>query len=351
MKGRVVLLDHVGGREAAALMVDGRLEDLLVDAPEGSPPAPGAIYRAVAGRPMRGQGGAFVELGGGARGYLRNARGLSPGTGLVVQVGAAAEPGKAPPVSPRPMIRSRYAIVTPGAPGVNIARSVRDESERARLLDLASEALAFAPLAEGAGLILRSACDGVDAASITRDIAATVALASRVLADAAGAPGCLLAAPSAHVAAWRDWAVPEPDAVTDRPGCFEAAGVPEAVAAALAPDLALGGGATARLEPTRAFVAVDVDTGGDTSPAAGLKANLALARALPRALRIRGLGGAVVADLAPFPKGERRRVEDALRREIRLAGLEGLVAGWSSLGHCELQLRRDRLPLRSVWPR
>jgi predicted amino acid racemase len=37
------------------------------------------------------------------------------------------------------------------------------------------------------------------------------------------------------------------------------------------------------VEPTRALVAVDVNTGSDASPAAALKANLAAARALPRA--------------------------------------------------------------------
>ena len=31
MKGRTILLDHIGGREAAALMVDGQLDELLID--------------------------------------------------------------------------------------------------------------------------------------------------------------------------------------------------------------------------------------------------------------------------------------------------------------------------------
>jgi len=40
MKGRMIVLDHVAGREAAALMVDGILQDLLID-DEGAP-RPGA---------------------------------------------------------------------------------------------------------------------------------------------------------------------------------------------------------------------------------------------------------------------------------------------------------------------
>ena len=47
MKGRTILLDHLEGREAAALMVDGKLDDLFV---EGDAPPPGTIWRARADR-------------------------------------------------------------------------------------------------------------------------------------------------------------------------------------------------------------------------------------------------------------------------------------------------------------
>jgi septum formation protein len=85
MKGRVVCLDHVGDRAAAALVVDGRLEDLLID-PEGDAPLPGAIYRAVADRPMKGQGGMFVKLPGRLSGFLRQVSGIAPGQRVIVQV-------------------------------------------------------------------------------------------------------------------------------------------------------------------------------------------------------------------------------------------------------------------------
>ena len=44
MIGRVVVLDQVAGRDAAALVVDGRLEDLAVD-PAGDAALPGAIAK------------------------------------------------------------------------------------------------------------------------------------------------------------------------------------------------------------------------------------------------------------------------------------------------------------------
>ena len=58
MKGRTIVLDHFGDIEAAALIVDGKLDDLLIDS-DG--PRPGTIYRAIADRPVKGQGGMFFE--------------------------------------------------------------------------------------------------------------------------------------------------------------------------------------------------------------------------------------------------------------------------------------------------
>ena len=159
MKGRVVCLDHIDGREAAALVVDGRLEDLLVD-PAGDAPVPGAIYRAVADRPMKGQGGLFVKLPDGVSGFLRQVSGIAPGQRIIVQVTGQAEAGKAVPVTARLLFKSRWAIVTPAAPGLNISRRIRDEEVRAALQALADGAMAGA--AEDHGLILRSACEGED---------------------------------------------------------------------------------------------------------------------------------------------------------------------------------------------
>ena len=99
------------------------------------------------------------------------------------------------------------------------------------------------------------------------------------------------------------------------------------------------------VEPTRALVAVDVNTGPDTSSAAGLKANIAAARALPRALRLRGLGGQIVVDFAPMPKKDRRTLDQVLTSAFRADSVETALVGWTTLGHVELSRKRERLPL------
>ncbi|VDC27089.1 ribonuclease E/G [Pseudogemmobacter humi] len=345
MKGRVIILDRIGEREAAALMVDGQLEDIAIDAPDLAL-APGAICRAVADRPMKGQGGIFVKLPGG-QGFLRQISGISPGQRLIVQVSGPAEPGKALPVTIRVLFKSRYAIITPGAPGLNISRRIRDEALRAELERLASGAMQGA--APDLGLILRSVCDQAGDEDIAEDIAALRRLAEVVLADLDGGPELLVDAPGAHELAWRDWGDPAPDEVVDEDGAFAAHGVADQLDALAAARADLPGGGHLWIESTRALVAVDVNTGADTSPAAALKVNIAAARDLPRQLRLRGLGGQVVIDFAPMPKRDRNILDQVIRAAFR-AGGEVTLAGWTGLGLYELTRRRDRPALTGLWP-
>jgi Ribonuclease G/E len=342
MKGRLIALDSFQGREAAALMVDGRIEDLLIDSDR---PRPGTLYRAVADRPQKGQGGLFLRTPDG-NAFLRRTRGIAPGDALLVQVTGYAERGKAIPVTDRLLFKSRYAIVTPGAPGINLSRAIRDDDARDDALVAAKTALAETALPEGAGLILRSACEGAVPEDIVEDVAAMAGLAAQVLSDAGTGAETLLAGDGPHDLAWRDWS--EPAQVDAEDGSFGRHGIDAAIETLVDPFVALPGGASMVIEPTTALVAVDVNTGGDGSPAAGLKANIAAARDLPRQLRLRGLAGQIVIDPAPCPKKDRRQIDQALRAAFKRDTAETALAGWTTLGLIELQRQRDRLPLREA---
>lgn len=347
MKGTTVILDWIGGREVAALVVDGRVEDFLADAPEDAPPAPGTIFRAIVDRPLKGQGGCLVRLPGDAVAFLKRSGTLAPGKPVKVQVAGYAEPGKAPPVTERLLFKSRYAIVTPGRPGINIARSIRDDDRRDLLTVIGREEMAGSDM----GLVLRSAAGWGDEDAIREDIASMRDLAETIMADEpAPTPERLLDAPGAHDLAWCEWDRPEPYEVVRKAGALGHHGVVDALDALREPEIVLSTGAIMTVEPTRACVAVDVDTGADTSAAAGFKANLAAIRELPRQLRLRGLGGQVVVDAAPMSKRHRREVESALKAAFRADPVETAFVGWTPLGHIELQRKRERLPLNLVLP-
>ncbi len=339
MKGRSIVLDHFKGREAAALIVNGVLDDILID--DDNAMRPGAIFRAICDRPLKGQGGMMLRLPDGETAFLKRGSGLRPGQPLLVQVTGYAEAGKAIPVTDRVLFKSRYAIVTPGKPGLNISRSITDDDRRDQLKGLALE------MDDGAhGMILRSSCMTGARDEIADDIVAMQDLAAAVLQDLEGTqPEALTDGDGPHTLAWREWTAPA--SVETDAGGFERLGVLDQLDDLSSPSVRLDGGSMF-VEATRALVAVDVNTGGDTSPAAALKANLAAARDLPRALRLRGLGGQIAVDFVSISKAHRRQVEQSLRASFKDDPIETSLVGWTTMGLFELQRKRERLPLAGL---
>ncbi|QYX56024.1 ribonuclease E/G [Roseovarius sp. SCSIO 43702] len=340
MSSHTIILDQLDGREAAALLEDGQLADLIV-ADETVPPV-GTIYRATIDRPVKGQGGSFLKIPDGTA-FLRQAKGLRPGEPLLVQVSGRAEQGKAVPVTSKLLFKGRYAIVTPDAPGLNISRAIRDEARRDALLELAHDMMGGRPM----GLILRSSCEEEnDDEAIAEDITAMADVAEKITNEREGAPETLLDGDGPHAFAWREWSMPA--TVIARAGAFETEGVLDLIDGLRTPRVALGRDGAMWIEPTRALIAVDVNAGSDTSPAAALKVNLAAARDLPRQLRLRGLGGQVTLDLAPMAKKDRKLFESTLRAAFRADRIETALVGWTPLGHFELQRKRERMPLAEI---
>lgn len=341
MKGRQVVLGQLFGVEAAALMQDGQLIDLIV-APEAvTPLVPGAICIGVTERLMKGQGGAFVRLPDGQRGYLRERSGIREGQPMLVQIAGVAEEGKAIPLSAKLIFRGRFALVTPGAPGVNVSRRIRDTETRDELARIGQDILGERIY----GIIIRSAAEAAGDDEVAGELQELIELADRVLAEAGTKPELLLDAPTAWEQAWLDWAEPEPDAIEEGEDSFDRCGVHDAVDQLLSDRVDLGGGASAFIEPTRALLAIDVNTGSDTSPAAALKANIALARDLPRQLRLRGLGGQVVVDFAPMPKRDRAILDQSLKAAFKSESAETSLVGWTTMGLYEINRKRDRVML------
>ena len=344
-KGRIVVLDEVNGKPAAALLVNGQIHDLLIEA-DNNLPKPEAIYRGRTTLPMKGQNGIILDIGNGQKAFLRNAKGIPQGTQMTVQVATHAEIGKATPVVNKLIFKSRYCIVTPDAPGLNIARSIKDDEERDRLLEIVHEV--STNRSNEYGLIIRSSAMDIDADAISDDIKTMYDLADNVMSQTSGDPALIMPAPTAEMKAWRDWVNPDPDEVIKEINSFETMGIWDHIEKLKHSKSKLPNGASMIIEPTSAFVAVDVNTGNDFSLSAGLKANLAVAKELPNQLSLRGLGGQIIIDFAPSPKKDRKLIETALNSSFRKGKIDTVVVGWTTLGNFELQRKRERIPLSEL---
>lgn len=343
MKGRQIVLGPLFGHDAAALMVDGQLEELAISAGDSLPLPPGAICRARVDRLVKGQGGVFLRLPGGHSGYLRDRSGLREGQVLTVQVTGAAEDGKAIPVTSRLLLRGRHVIVTPGAPGVNVSRRIRDAELREHLEAMGTTAIQDMPAPPG--LIFRSITAEAEPEDIRAELDDLLAICTAITAEGDSALELLLDAPSPSETAWCDWGDPAPDSIVEDENAMADCNVDAAVEALLSERVDLGQQAWAAIEPTRALTAIDVNTGSDNSPASGLKANIALARELPRQLRLRGIGGQIIVDFAPMAKKDRGTLEQILRAAFKREAAETVLIGWTTMGLFEINRKRDRIPL------
>ncbi|MEM6549943.1 MAG: ribonuclease E/G [Pseudomonadota bacterium] len=383
MKGRVVLIELQDGQSRAALVVDGVLEDLLIDPqPKDTVPRPGAVYWATVDRIAPKLGGAFVKLGHREVGYLRFSKELQFKSDILVQVTGCAEPGKAAPITQRVLYKSRFVIVTPDTPGINVSRQIRCDEERARLTNIALDFLCNnlekrennRPI----GLIVRTEAQGLNAGPLCQDIAwalgrletaedhARRSASGNLAIQSSAAEQALsewdlhdtIVEISSKTDVWNDFmmylehvlkAIAGRSRHADEADLFDHYGVWDDVERLCKPRVNLPSGGWMAIEPTSAMILIDINTGGDFSFANGVKANLEAAKELPRQLRLRGLGGQITVDMAPMKKGDRKRVEEALKAALRRDPIETTIAGWTPLGHLELQRKRERRPLSELF--
>ncbi|MFN3614461.1 MAG: ribonuclease E/G [Rubrimonas sp.] len=343
MTDELVLAVETGadGRAMAALVAGGRLEDVMLDPPASDPaPWPETICLGRVDRVAPAMGACFVSLPGGQTGWLRVAD-ARPGQLRIVQVTRWADPGKAVPLTDR-VLKGAFTLLTPGAGGVNVSRSVKGHEARERLAAAGEAAMKGA--ADDLGLVIRTAAADAADDMIAEEVAELrEAWASAVARAEGSAPTTLLGAPDALARARRDW--PWPDRVIEGEDAFERLGVWDALRDLRRVRVDLPGGAWMTVEATSAVVAVDVNTGDDFGKGAAANANLSACAELPRQLRLRGLGGLIYMDLAPIRKGARQGVDAALKRAFSLDPVETHIAGWTTLGAVEMTRKRERRPL------
>ena len=338
MKGKQVVLGHIGDAKVAALLEDGKLQDVLVEDLSRLPL--GSILRAVVDRPVKGIGGVMLRLPHGT-GFLKKAKGLAPGQTITVQTSGFAEAGKADPVNQRFIFKSRYAIVTPDQPGLNVSRKIRDDDLRDDLTMLAKSGMEGSNM----GLIIRSSAAVADMEDVAEDIQTMRASAEAISVEAGLEPEILLEGDDPHVQAWREWS--DVTDILTGPEDLEASGALDQIEVAQGAWVTLGSGGMF-VEQTRAMATVDINTGADLSPASALKVNLAAVQDLPRQLRLRGYSGQIAIDFAPMTKRDRKPIEVALRAALRTCPVATEFVGWTPLGHGELKRKRERAVLNDL---
>lgn len=352
------------GRLEVALVAAGRLVELRVD---NQTHQPGAVLIGRAETPSPDGGSVFVDIGADKAGFLRNVDMIggtqdrpAPGDPVLVQIVRAAADGKGARLSMKLALPGRFVVLRPQETGVVVSDRITDDGVRGKL------AASLGDLAAEAGLTVRTA-----AAEVETDLLRVEALrlaqawdGIRAKALQARPPQILLTPDDTLAEAIRETGRDLRRAVVEElalrrqlemlrdmhgddfqieqqagePSPFDQHDLDAQIEQALARDVALPGGGSIAIEATRAFTAIDVDSGPARN---ALAVNLEAAEVVAQQLRLRNIGGAVLVDFINLRQAaDRDRVLGRLALHLATDPAPTQVLGWTRLGLVEITRAR-----------
>ncbi|MFT3899754.1 MAG: translation initiation factor IF-2 N-terminal domain-containing protein [Gordonia sp. (in: high G+C Gram-positive bacteria)] len=340
-----------------AVLEDGVLVEHFVTT-ANSTSMVGNIYLGRVQNVLPGMEAAFVDIGRGRNGVLyagevnweaagldggsrKIEQALKPGDNVLVQVSKDPVGHKGARLTTQISLAGRYLVYVPGGSSTGISRKLPDV-ERKRLKSILGKIVP-----EGAGVIIRTASEGISAEDLEADIQRLEAQWKKIEADSEAAtkpgkggkaksvaPKALYEEPDLLVRVVRDlfnedfkklvvegptaWSLVEryigdvaPDLMDrvekfektapDAPDSFVVHRIDEQLAKALDRKVWLPSGGTLIIEHTEAMTVIDVNTGKFTGSGGNLEEtvtrnNLEAAEEIVRQMRLRDLGGMIVVD-------------------------------------------------------
>ncbi len=358
-----------------AVLEDGVLVEHFVTT-ETSSSLVGNIYLGRVQNVLPGMEAAFVDIGRGRNGVLyagevnwdaagldggsrKIEQALKPGDSVLVQVSKDPVGHKGARLTTQISLAGRYLVYVPGGSSTGISRKLPDV-ERKRLKQILAKLLP-----EDAGVIIRTASEGVSADELGADIArlesqwkGIEAAVGEAKGRSGGGPRPLYEEPDLLVRVVRDlfnedfkklivegdkaWNLVEryvssvaPDLMerverftkrhADAPDSFVVHRIDEQLAKALDRKVWLPSGGTLIIEHTEAMTVVDVNTGKFTGSGGNLEEtvtrnNLEAAEEIVRQMRLRDLGGMIIVDFIDMVLESNRdlvlrRLTEALARD------------------------------------
>ncbi len=397
------ILVNIGPRETRAALVEGGVVQEVYIQRASRHGLVSNIYKGLVKRVLPGMQAAFVDIGLERTAFLHAADML-----CTPDADAGAVPREPPPIDhllredqevlvqivKDPLgskgarlttllsIPSRYLVLLPFDRHVGVSAKIEDEAERQRLKSILDGLMPR--LAPQYGVIVRTAGEGADEASLESDLQFLVRLwasiseqarqsragqmvhgdlplSMRVLRDLLGSEVERVridnAAEFGRVQEFAREFVPEAASrieLYESPApIFDLSGVEDEINRALERKVELKSGGHLVIDQTEAMTTIDVNTGAYTGhrnlEETILKTNLEATQAITRQLRLRNLGGIIILDFIDM-KNElhRSQVLRALEKELKRDAARTQIYSFSPLGLVEMTRKRTRESLGHI---
>ena len=302
------------------------------------------------------------------------------GSDVLVQVKKGPISNKGPRITTDISMPGRYLVLMPFNDQFGISRKIEDPKERERLRKILREL----EVPEGMGVIMRTVGAGQRARYFVRDLSILLEQWAQVQSglQEKPAPACLFEEPDLIERSVRDFLTDEVDAViiddaksaermqslvgqiskrakksiqhyTGVQPIFECFGVKAQIDAAFHRQVWLPCGGYIVIDETEAMIAVDVNTGRNKGAKdmekTILQTNLEAAEEIARQLRLRNIGGLIVADFIDMKnRKDQQAVYTRIKERLKRDKARTHVLPISQLGLMEMTRQRANESLASA---
>lgn len=399
---RKIVIDNSNGEVRAAVIEDGKLADLFLDRSR-HPSVLGNIYKGKVENVLPGMQAAFVDIGleknaflyvddaaaslpdivkstrNGDEVELPKARGksirelLKPGQEVLVQVTKEAIGTKGARVVTDVTLAGRYVVLIPSVNYVGVSRKISDDSVRDRLRDLAHKVKP-----RGMGLIVRTVAEEQSEEEVIRDIEFLTRAWKKIKAKSSRvkAPSMIHYDADLVYRMARDYFGDDVTEFTvntqgdyskvsdllhieegekdprirlygDKKPVFEAYGIEEEIWKATRRKVWLNSGGYLIFDTTEALTVIDVNTGKFTGNKdledTAFRNNMEAAAELARQIRLRNIGGILIADFIDMESEDhRKRVLEELEKHLTKDKARTSVLGITKLGLIEMTRKKSQ---------
>lgn len=403
---REIVVNAAGYETRVAILEDGKLVELMHERPDSAEMVGvGDIYLGKVEAVVPGLQAAFVDIASEKAAFLhasdlapeendeeegdgdRRARRYPPiqdvvsrGQAILVQVTKEAIGTKGPRVTTQVSLPGRFLVYMPFSDHVGISRRIEDREERARLREMARELLD----GDAGGVIVRTVGEELTREGFKRELKSLQKSWRKIGRRAKSSKAPALVHEEARLTSGiiRDLFSQKVDVLTvdarelaheiksylgqvspelvdrvkmyrgKRP-IFDKLGLEEEIRRAFSRKVDLPSGGHIVIDQTEALVAIDVNTGrytGKKDPAKTiLRTNLDAAVEICRQLRLRDVGGIIVADFIDMDESaDRERVEQQMRTELGRDRARTKVFAISELGLLQMSRQRVRPSLHQT---
>lgn len=355
------------------LVFDSKLRDFAVER-RGEGNLVGNIYRGRVSNVVPGIQAAFIDLNVGKNGFLtlHKQDRLTEGQMLLVQVVKDCRGTKGPGVTRNVTLPGRYIVLEPFGNRISLSRKITCKSLRTRLRTLVQKSLP-----EGMGVVIRTAAAKAADEEIENDLRQLLASWQVLLrrSKVGRGPQLLYRELDLSIRMIRDYVTKDVQKIIvddeatyhtveellqdmglteirtewyqEKEDLFTHYGLNEEIASISDRVVPLPGGGSLVFDYTEAMTVIDVNsehysTGSDREETS-LATNREAALEIARQLRLRDIGGIIVADFIDMErKEEQEEILDLLRREFAMDRMKPRVMGMTALNLVEMTRMKAR---------